>query len=237
LRASTRLGSYRFAEWDFRSLGRACFEFAHPVKDEPKARRLRRAAKLILDRMRELEKHGHQAKKAGMPNRPGVESFKIARFLHITDARLASRIKRGGLRAPSGRLGVDFVYCVPVTADFSLTHRWTRELRSSGYRSSVAITFVIPDSEKVTIGRFGTPGETMTAAEAVSLFLSDADLRGFQVLVGRKIEPREIRSIRPAPAIVGWRFYPEVREAAFFWPQPGTIKARRKRDRINAEYG
>ena len=169
--------------------------------------------------------------------RPAPRRFEIARFVHITDARLAARIKRGGLRAPSGRCGANFVYCVPVTADFSLTHQWTRELKSRGFRFSVAVTFIIPDSEKVTVGRFGTPVETMTAAESASLFRSDADLRGFQVLVGRRIEPKEIRSIRPAPAIVGWRFHPEVRDATFFWPQPGTIKARRKRTRINAEYG
>ena len=169
--------------------------------------------------------------------RHSMEAYEVARFLHLTDARLAERIRRNGLRAPSGRRGDGFVYCVPVTPDFFGTFQWGRELRRGGYRSSVAVVLVVPDSEAVLVGRFGASGETMTAAEAVAHFSDAAGTLGHQVRIRRKIEPREIRSIHPAPSLVGWRFYPEAKGQQVFWPSPGTIKARRIRARVDARYG
>jgi hypothetical protein len=125
---------------------------------------------------------------------------------------------------------------VPVTPNFYLTFQWARELRRSGYRSTVAVTFVIPDTEAVTVGRFGTEGATMTAAEAVAHFISGEDTLGHQVLIGRPIQPGEIRSIRPAPPIVGWRYYPEAKGQQAFYAPPGTIKSRRIMARIAARY-
>lgn len=164
-------------------------------------------------------------------------SSDIARFLHLTDARLADRIRRSGLRAPTGRYADGFVYCVPVTPNFFGTFQWGRELRRSGYRSSVAVTFVIPDAETVLVGRFGEVGEIMKAARAVAHFSHANETLGHQVRIGRKIEAREIRSIRPATSLVGWRFYPEAKGQPALWTPPGTIKARRIRARIDARYG
>lgn len=165
-----------------------------------------------------------------------LRSRGIARFLHLTDARLSGRIRRNGIGPPSGRHADGFIYCVPVTPNFFGTFQWGRELRRSGYRSSVAVIFVIPDTEAVLVGRYGTEGEAMTAAEAVAHFSDTAETLGHQVRIGRKIEAREIRSIRPAPSLVGWRFYPEAKGQPALWAPPGTINSRRIRARIDARY-
>lgn len=76
----------------------------------------------------------------------------------------------------------------------------------------------------------------MTAAEAVAHFISSKDTLGHQVLIGRPIQAAEIRSIRPAPPIVGWRYYPEAKGRQAFYQPPGTIKARRITARIAARH-
>ncbi len=48
----------------------------------------------------------------------------------------------------------------------------------------------------------------MTAAQAVAMFLPDASLAGFEVIVPRKIVASEIHRIRKLPQVVGWRYYP-----------------------------
>jgi len=161
----------------------------------------------------------------------------MARFLHLTDARLANRIRRSGLRPPSGSRGDGSIYCVPVTSDFFSTFQWSREMRRAGYRSSIAVMFVIPDAEIVMVGRYSDPGETMTAANAVAHFSRGPMTLGHQVRIERKIQPSEIRSIRHAPLLAGWRFDPDAKGREVFWVPPGTMKAGRARARIEKKFG
>ncbi|GBD49828.1 hypothetical protein [Methylopila sp. Yamaguchi] len=53
-----------------------------------------------------------------------------------------------------------------------ITFQWARELRRSGYRSSIAVVFVIPDGENVKVGRYNDEGKSVSAAEAVAAFMS-----------------------------------------------------------------
>jgi hypothetical protein len=52
------------------------------------------------------------------------------------------------------------------------------------------------------------------AADAVALFRRAApDPRGLQVMVPRRIEPREITRVRTVPGFIGWIGSPEARSA------------------------
>jgi catechol 2,3-dioxygenase-like lactoylglutathione lyase family enzyme len=50
----------------------------------------------------------------------------------------------------------------------------------------------------------------MTAAQALAQLLCTDAAPGFEVLIPRMIEPREIRVVRRLPQTVGWRYFPEV---------------------------
>ncbi len=51
----------------------------------------------------------------------------------------------------------------------------------------------------------------MTASEAVAAFLKHTDPMGLEVIVPRRIMPKEIARIYLAPRIAGWRYYPDAK--------------------------
>ena len=150
----------------------------------------------------------------------------MARFVHIADARDAARIRRSGLRSTRD------LFCVPMTADPLSAFQWARELRARGYRTSIAIIFVVPDERLVSVGRFGQPGTEMTAAQAVDFFRRQDDSRGLEVRISGSVGAGDVKSIRRVPRNAGWRFYPEAKGKRPFWPFRGSINARRLRHTI-----
>lgn len=155
----------------------------------------------------------------------------MAMFLHIADARDVARIRNSGLRRSKGRLH-RAVFCVPVVPDPQATFQWVRELKARANRTACGVQFRIADTEQVMVGRFQTPHQSMTAAQAVAFFLRAADPCRLEVLVPRAIGPREIGRIRPLPQIAGWRFYPEAKGRSPIYVAPGSIKAEQLRRRI-----
>lgn len=140
--------------------------------------------------------------------------------MHLTDARNLRDILRAGIRpsrheyrasiVPPG-WPMRHVFCAPVLPDHESTFHWARELRQRPHRI-LAIQFRLPDDEKVLVGRFGQDHAVVTAAQAVARFLVlRPDPRGWQVLVPRRIERREILRSRPVPQFIGWRGNPEIR--------------------------
>jgi len=160
----------------------------------------------------------------------------LARFLHIADARSAEHIRRSGLLPARVGPSLRAVFCVPVVPDPSKTYQWARELRARGARSMVAVLFDLPDGEPVLFGRFNTKHLRITAVEAHRAFRATAGSVGQEVLIPRRVEAHEIRRIKPAPRLMGWRFYPEAKGRQFFWPLPGTIKANRRRKQLDEEW-
>lgn len=132
-------------------------------------------------------------------------------FIHIAASEDESSILRSGISASRRKGGPRGVYAVPVVPDFSITHQWARELRRSGARSFVCIQFRIPGNQKVQAGRFGSDQIEMTAAEAMAAVLTHTGPIGFEVVIPRKILPREITRVYEAPRITGWRYYPEAK--------------------------
>jgi len=157
----------------------------------------------------------------------------VARFLHIADARDAEHILRSGLRPARVGPSLRAVFCVPVVPDPSKTYQWARELRARGARSMVAVLFDLPDGEPVLLGRFNTKHLRVTAVEAHRAFRAAVGPVGQEVLISKRIEAHEIRRIKPAPRLMGWRFYPEAKGREFFWPLPGTIRANTRRKQID----
>lgn len=120
---------------------------------------------------------------------------------------------------------------MPVLPDFSTTHQWARELKRRSIKTLICVQFRIPDEDPVLVGPFNGEKLRMTAAEAVRTVLIHTDPRGLEVLIPRKIDPREIMRTYLAPRVTGWRYYPEAKGRPPFcrckWCNRGEIRAQR----------
>lgn len=150
----------------------------------------------------------------------------MASFVHIADARDVRRIEKNGLKA--GKRGV---FCSPVTKNFSVTHQWARELRRNPVKAWSCIQFRIPDNELVLVGKYNGDKISLTAAESAATVMNHTSPEGLEVVIGRKIRPKEITRIYSAPRITGWRYYPEAKGKKPFchcrYCNRGEIKAKR----------
>ncbi len=127
--------------------------------------------------------------------------------MHLAPARAVRRIERSGLSARSrGWFGDRGIYCMPVLASFDLTHQWVRELRRRHPGPLAAVHLRVPDDEPVTVGRYGTEPQRVTAAEAVAAVRGLADPRGYEVFVPRA----QVVRVRSVPQGVGWRYMPNA---------------------------
>jgi hypothetical protein len=80
----------------------------------------------------------------------------------------------------------------------------------------------------------------MTAAEAVGLILATEDPRGYEIMLSRRIGPKDIVRVRPLPKAVGWRYYPDAKnqpaktcDCPMCMPT-GEVNARRFRERVKS---
>ncbi len=84
--------------------------------------------------------------------------------------------------------------------------------------------FRLPDEERVLVGHFASDHRVVTAAEAVAAFMqASPNPRGMQVLLPRKVHPREITGTRAVPQFVGWRYSPIWRGAPPSYRKPPGI--------------
>jgi hypothetical protein len=133
-------------------------------------------------------------------------------FLHIADKNDGASIVRNGIRSGKPKSGgLRGVYAVPVVPSYATTHQWARELKRSGVRTLICVQFRIPDDEFVLVGKYNGEKLQMTASEAASAFLTHTDPMGLEMIVPRRITPKEIMRTYPAPRITGWRYYPEAK--------------------------
>jgi hypothetical protein len=137
----------------------------------------------------------------------------MAMLVHLTPEKNAARIRRGGISPVSrGRGGGNGLYCVPLLPSFTLTHQWGRELQSSlQQRAFVAVHFRIPDGETVSVGHFGGRDlRQTTVAQAVAMFLSLDDPRGYEIFLPRAVAKSEVHRIRSLGRPIGWRHFPNA---------------------------
>ncbi|CRK55719.1 hypothetical protein [Alloactinosynnema sp. L-07] len=91
-----------------------------------------------------------------------------------------------------------------------LTHQWGRELRKSGYRTTVAVRFRVPDDEPVTVSHYNRKPVSMTAAKAAALIRAHPDPRGYEVFLPRAVRAAEIHDVRHVSGVTGWRHMPDA---------------------------
>lgn len=131
------------------------------------------------------------------------------RLTHLTPEKYADRIRRNGIAARS-RNGWNQrgVYAMPIGPDFVASHQWLRELRRKGQRNFVAVDFTIPDDELVLVGHYNAPHTTVPAAEASRIIREAESKLGYEIIVTRRVGPKEINRVRSVPQVVGWRYHP-----------------------------
>jgi hypothetical protein len=166
----------------------------------------------------------------------------LPRLVHITADTDAARIRRHGIRPRRVRWlvpGEDrFVWAFPVLESYTLTHQWARELKRWGRQTLAAVAFLVGDDETVYVRHFTGCPIRMAASQATGLIRAVADPRGYEILVPRRIEPRDIVSARTLPTAVGWRYAPTFKNAGRYpcecpmCTPRGEVKARRYRERI-----
>lgn len=147
-------------------------------------------------------------------------------FIHIADQNDERAIVRNGIKAFRRRSGDRGVYAVPVVPNYATTHQWSRELKRRGTRTLICVQFRIADDESVMVGKYSGEKMEMTASEALSTVMIHTDPRGLEVVIPRKIAPREISHTYPAPRLTGWRYYPDAKGESLFATANGAIAGR-----------
>jgi hypothetical protein len=163
----------------------------------------------------------------------------MAQFIHLTDERLLKRLEKSGIRTTKWGTKVRCVYAMPVLKDFQVSHQWLRELKNKGIRTIGAVQFRIPDKEEVLVGRYNEEPLAVTAAQAVKVFMEHSTGLGLQILVLRRIEPKDITRTYVPKQIIGWRYHPDAHGKPPFcgcdYCQRGLIKSRKIREKYGAQ--
>ncbi len=167
-------------------------------------------------------------------------------FVHLTSEKDSKRIMRSGIkgrrryvRAEQGYEEIgQAVYCMPVMANFHLSHQWLRELKRNGQRTVIGVYFVLSSDEPVWAGRYNKDHHLIRAGEAIHLLMTVPDAEGYEIIVPRNITVREIRKTRFLPQHVGWRYMPQSHTEKPTCPcpmclPPGSIKSRKLRQRLD----
>jgi hypothetical protein len=161
-------------------------------------------------------------------------------FVHLAPESRVALIQRNGigrLRKPLGaRPGG--LFAVPVTRNFYVSHQWLRELKRRGVGAISGVYFRLPDDEPVWVGHYGQAHRLMTAVQAAAEFSSAEDRHGWEVIVPRRVGPKEIHRVRALPQVVGWRFSPRAKGKPPYctckYCTRGNYGARRLRERLGA---
>jgi hypothetical protein len=161
----------------------------------------------------------------------------MAILVHLTPQKDAERIVRRGLRAthlpgePSRGL-----FCMPLLPDYFASHQWLRELRRKGARSFVAIDFRVSSTEPIYVGHYGHRHVATTVGRAVRMLAERTDARGWELILPRSVESKEIVKVRTVSRVVGWRYYPGAngrKPCSCEYCSKGEFGSRRMRERLN----
>lgn len=134
-------------------------------------------------------------------------------LVHIAPLKLAPKIRRSGLRPDEGLFGgykSRILYCFPVLESYTLSHQWTREIMKWRRQPLVGVYFRVPNDESVEFAKFNAPARRLPAAAAVGEIRKADDPRGFEIMLNRPVEAKEIHRIAPIRGVVGWRHKPDA---------------------------
>ena len=127
-------------------------------------------------------------------------------LVHLTDEKQSKKILNAGIKPGKMLHGI---YCMPVLPNFYVSHQWLRELKSGGAKTFVGIYFRLPSAEKVYAGKYNERHRHITLGEAIKEIMTLQDPLGYELIIDRKIEASEIKSIKHLPQTLGWRYMPD----------------------------
>lgn len=128
-------------------------------------------------------------------------------LVHLADERETSSIKKNGIKVGKHRQGI---YCMPVLSNFYLSHQWLRELKRSGVKTFVGVYFKMDSKIKVYAGRYNQDHRHIELGEAIREIQTIEDPLGYEIIIDRKIEAKEIDKIKNLPQNIGWRYKPRA---------------------------
>jgi hypothetical protein len=152
-------------------------------------------------------------------------------LVHLADEREAAKIKRNGIKIGKFRQGI---FCMPVLQNFYISHQWLRELKRRGVNTFVGVYFKVDSKTKVFAGKYNTEHKHIELGQAIKEIQTLDDPLGYEIIIERKIEAKEIEKIKSLPQNVGWRYKPQAngqRPCSCDYCIKSTIKANRIREK------
>ncbi len=155
-------------------------------------------------------------------------------LVHLADEKEAERIRKNGIKPGKDSRGVFFM---PVLPAFYVSHQWLRELKRNGAKTYVGIYFKLNINELVYAGKYNQAHRHIPLGEAIKEIMEMEDPLGYELIIDRKVEAKEITRIKTLPQNVGWRYFPasHSKKPLCDCPvciSPGTIKSKRLRNKI-----
>jgi hypothetical protein len=137
----------------------------------------------------------------------------MAMFVHLAPESSAAQIRRNGVARLRRGVGASprGVFAVPVTRNFYASHQWLREMKRRNKGPIIGVYFRIPDGQPVWVGHYGQAHRWLSASEAVAQFAAADDPFGWEVVIPRRIEAKEIHNTRRLRQVIGWRFHPKAK--------------------------
>jgi hypothetical protein len=165
----------------------------------------------------------------------------MPQFIHLADDRDISLIWKNGIKAKVLRgCSSKGVFATPVLLNYYLSHQWLRELKRRGIRTISVVQFRVDDNVPVLVGRYNKTHLSVTAAEAVRIFMEHSTGLGLEVILPISISPKAITRIYTPAQIAGWRYYPEShsdgrKPCGCPYCQLGQIKNRKLREAYESD--
>ena len=155
-------------------------------------------------------------------------------LVHLADKKETASIKKNGIKIGKHRQGI---FCMPVLPNFYISHQWLRELKRSGARTFVGVYFKLDSKTLVFAGKYNQEHRHIELGEAIKEIMSLDDPLGYELIIDRKIEAKEVEKIRTLPQKLGWRYYPSSHSKKPTCACPvcipsGSIKGRILREKI-----
>lgn len=152
-------------------------------------------------------------------------------LVHLADERESVSIKKNGIKPGKFR---SRIYCMPVLPQFYVSYQWLRELKRRGVRTYVGVHFKLDSKTMVYAGHYHQGHKYTSLGEAIKEIMEMEDPLGYEILVDRKIEAKEITKIKSLPQNIGWRYKPHShgqKPCGCKYCQEGLIKSRKIMDR------
>ena len=131
----------------------------------------------------------------------------MAVLVHITKAENKNNILRSGIK--TGKYSKS-LYFMPLIQDFLISHQWARELKRNGIKNFMAIDFKLPKDEPIWFGKYFEGHKKLPLNIAIGMFLDQEEKYGYEFILERKVEPKEIIKTRTIQKPMGWRYEPNA---------------------------